>query len=195
SFHLTLMIVESASASPTLTLIRDTSEGELELGECPEIEEEDIKKRCETFRLKYYHYKNSLEFIIIEIRDNWLMYENSTRYKNELRISRKVLLSNAVVSFLIKMFEESNVANITIDPRDKSNSRGTQHLEVGLDDQYHTFEIMHLVSIHEASKCASEVEHIKDIHYFILDLLQFLVSVISMHFNEDPFSNSVDNDD
>merc|ERR1712243_12741 len=165
-----------------------------EVGEI--VEEKGQNSEDQTQELKfsftYKYYKNPTEFIIIEIRDNWLRYQNSARYRNEMKINRQVLLRDSVIEYLRDMAIEAKISEIEIDSKDKWNKHGTQYITVQINDEKYSFEFMKIMSILEASKCASDIEHIKNLHYYSKNMIQFLISVIQMHFNENPFQNALD---
>ena len=109
-----------------------------------------------------------------------------------MEINRQVLLRDSVIEYLRDMAIEAKISEIEIDSKDKWNKHGTQYINVQINDEKYSFEFMKIMSILEASKCASDIEHIKNLHYYSKNMIQFLISVIQMHFNENPFQNALD---
>ncbi|MES1904450.1 MAG: hypothetical protein MHPSP_000362 [Paramarteilia canceri] len=155
----------------------------------PETELKNDSLSSQDFIFHYEYRKDRNEYIIFQIKDNWLIYNNSSSYRNEMQICRKVLLSNAVMKVLQKITEDANLDEVVISDDDKWGKNGVETMWV-MSDKNSTkkeFKIRKLASILEAQFCESDVEHVKTVYYYIKDMLQFLISVILMHFNEDPY--------
>jgi len=141
------------------------------------------------FFLRYYvgHIgKYGHEFLEFEFRANGEMrYRNNSQYKNDTEIRKRAYVSQAVLSELKRIIEDSEIMKEDDNNWPMPDRVGKQELEIRMNGEHICFNTTKLGSVLQVQS-SKDPDGLRIFYYLVQDLKCFVFSLISAHFKIQP---------
>eukprot|EP00164_Ancoracysta_twista_P006645 GFYU01009289.1.p1 GENE.GFYU01009289.1~~GFYU01009289.1.p1 ORF type:complete len:152 (-),score=45.91 GFYU01009289.1:264-719(-) len=147
------------------------------------------KAWLEDFYVRYYvghQGKFGHEFLEFEFRpDGKLRYANNSNYKQDTMIRKEVFVTEAVLTELKRIIEDSEVMKEIDELWPEPDRVGKQELEIVLGNEHISFSTAKINALGDVQK-SKDPEGLRIFYYLIQDLKCFAFSLISLHFKINP---------